>query len=222
MDPAMRLFRGKTDKTVKSGFTLLELLISMMILAVVITLVFAAFRVGVRAWEKGEQGIDVLQRYRIVLDLMQAQLTSARITALKRSGVKPLSIGGDDHHLTLVSSQPVLPGDDKGLVAARYTVETDSAGTLELVIRETPTVMLNDTAGMWDFDDIPPHVLISGAADISFSYLAPPNASAGSGWLDSWDPASGDGSPVAVKITIEKTPNSPPVGTVARILPGGR
>jgi general secretion pathway protein J len=217
MDPLMRLSLKKSDT---SGFTLLELMISMMILGVLVALVFAAFRLGIRAWEKGEQGIDDLQRYRIVLDLMQAQLASVHIQGLVRPGAKPLSLGGDGRGLTLVSSRAMLPGNGKGLVAARYTVETESAGTLRLVLRETPTMTLRDIAGTWDFERVTPHVLIAGAADIAFSYLAPPDSAAGTGWLPQWDGQTAGGPPLAVKITIRKTADGAPIAAVARILPG--
>jgi len=44
------------------GFTLLELLISLTILSLVTVLIFGAFRMGIRAWEKGERNIDGRQR----------------------------------------------------------------------------------------------------------------------------------------------------------------
>jgi len=47
----------------RDGFTLLELLISMTILAMIVVIIFGAFRVGIRAWEKGEKDLGVRQRH---------------------------------------------------------------------------------------------------------------------------------------------------------------
>lgn len=54
----------------------MELLISLTIISVIVVIISGALRIGVRAWEKGEQDIETRQRYRIVLDLMKRQLTS--------------------------------------------------------------------------------------------------------------------------------------------------
>ncbi|HEX7533874.1 MAG TPA: prepilin-type N-terminal cleavage/methylation domain-containing protein [Syntrophales bacterium] len=36
------------------GFTLLELLIALTITAMIVAIIFGALRIGIRAWEKGE------------------------------------------------------------------------------------------------------------------------------------------------------------------------
>ena len=64
-------------KPSSSGFTLLELILSLTILSVVLLLIFGALRVGTRAWEKGEKDVEIQQRRRAVLDLIQKQIASA-------------------------------------------------------------------------------------------------------------------------------------------------
>ena len=62
------------------GFTLLELLISLTIVALIVVIIFGALRIGIRAWEKGEKDVDVRQRQRIVLDLIKRQLASTCVS----------------------------------------------------------------------------------------------------------------------------------------------
>ncbi|HOO91604.1 MAG TPA: prepilin-type N-terminal cleavage/methylation domain-containing protein, partial [Syntrophales bacterium] len=83
------------------GFTLLELLISLTILSLVTVLIFGAFRMGIRAWEKGERNIDGRQRERIVLDLIKRQLSSIPVDVVK--GDKALVLKGDGKSLEFVS-----------------------------------------------------------------------------------------------------------------------
>ena len=63
-------------RNANKGFTLLELLISLTILGVIVVIIFGAFRIGIRAWEKGEKDVESRQRQRIVLDLSKQQLAS--------------------------------------------------------------------------------------------------------------------------------------------------
>ena len=87
-----------------SGFTLLELLISLTILAVIVVIVFGALRVGVRAWEKGEKDIDARQRHRIVLDLFKRQLTSISLKKVRNAGKQPFLLKGDNTFLEFISN----------------------------------------------------------------------------------------------------------------------
>ncbi|MFP4033740.1 MAG: type II secretion system protein J, partial [Desulfococcaceae bacterium] len=44
------------------GFTLLELMISMTVLGIIMTLVYGAMRLGTRTWETGQAQMDRWQR----------------------------------------------------------------------------------------------------------------------------------------------------------------
>lgn len=52
------------------GFTLLELIISMTITAMVVLVVYSAFSMGVRVWERQDQGNEELRREEIMLRLL--------------------------------------------------------------------------------------------------------------------------------------------------------
>ena len=45
----------------RSGFTLIEVMLAVSILAMVIAVVSTSFRIGINAWEKGESKIKSLQ-----------------------------------------------------------------------------------------------------------------------------------------------------------------
>jgi len=60
----------------KSGFTLLELMISVTILSLILGVILGAMRLGSRSWEVGEKRIDRLQRMRITYDIISEDIKS--------------------------------------------------------------------------------------------------------------------------------------------------
>jgi len=58
------------------GFTLLEILVSMLILSMVSILVLQGLRIGYKVWEKGESKVAHNHRVRIALDTISKQLSS--------------------------------------------------------------------------------------------------------------------------------------------------
>ena len=56
------------------GFTLIELVLALSILAIMVTILFGGLRVGLRAWERGEAKASSLQRSRSVTQLLEEAL----------------------------------------------------------------------------------------------------------------------------------------------------
>ena len=63
------------------GFTLMEVLLSLSILSIILVVILGALRIGVRAWEKGENVLSVQQRARTILDQLSRQLECNRPNA---------------------------------------------------------------------------------------------------------------------------------------------
>ncbi len=59
------------------GFTLIELIVAMAIMAMVMTVAFAGFRVGLNAWERGTKAANRLERRSTVERLIRRQLPLA-------------------------------------------------------------------------------------------------------------------------------------------------
>ncbi|MGA1867000.1 MAG: type II secretion system protein J [bacterium] len=152
----------------ENGFTLLELLISISILAMILAIIMGAMRLGSKAWDSGERRIEKYQRVRVVYDLISEDIRSMvgmeirgrRLRTITKSicpGGKgcnqkaPLFIG-EPSRITFVSANPGL---EHSLSRYRYRVVTyylagESPFDDEEVAAENGIVMREEP---WLFDD---------------------------------------------------------------------
>src|ERR1043165_2947897 len=59
------------------GFTLVEVMVSLAIMAMVVTVAFSGFRIGLNAWERGGRAVDAMDKRATIERLIQRQLASA-------------------------------------------------------------------------------------------------------------------------------------------------
>jgi general secretion pathway protein J len=196
------------------GFTLLELLISMTILALITLLVFGAFRMGIRAWERGERNIDAYQRERIVLDLISRQIASIPVDTVKEE--KALVLKGDNKSLGFVSNIHLVPSNKFGMVYVKYRVEEAEGGGEILSLNERNVVMMmGKDPGADDSDDL--YMELLRGAGMVFEYLKKGTDEDASQWQETWDPEVETGFPVAVRVTLTRGDDGVPIGVIARV-----
>ena len=68
--------QGKRSVKKSPGFTLLELMISIVILGIMILILMGGLRLGYRSVEAGEKKMGTLERVRATMNLMDAQIQS--------------------------------------------------------------------------------------------------------------------------------------------------
>jgi len=101
----------KPDKQKQTGFTLLEVIIATVLLAVMMTLLLGGMRVGADSWEQGERLADQTSRLLVVDNFFRSHL----------SDVKPLFESPTDPSLAGTPPQLLFRGDQ---------TQMDYAGTL--------------------------------------------------------------------------------------------
>jgi len=204
------------------GFTLLELLISITIVAVIVVIVFGALRISARAWEKGEKDVDVRQRKRIVLDLIKRQLASTCASEAGDGDQRLIPLKGDNKSIEFVSRIPMAPGNRFGLVFVKYTVQPENGGGKEhLIFYEKSIVWPNkDIIDAGDLDEDGFSELIPGMKSIEFEYLKDRPGEEASIWRQTWDPEVDKGVPRAVRITLTESVEKFPVYVIARLNAG--
>jgi prepilin-type N-terminal cleavage/methylation domain-containing protein len=60
-----------------TGFTLIEVIVTMTILGFILVIIYQIFRLGLSSWEKGESAAEEYQKIRIVSQLLSQQVKSA-------------------------------------------------------------------------------------------------------------------------------------------------
>jgi general secretion pathway protein J len=200
-----------------AGFTLLELIISLTIIAIIAMMVQNGFRLSVSAWEKGESAIEDQQQYRYVLELIQGQLSSSLPHTSSQRVKKDSEVvfRGDDASLEFVSRMSLLSENSSGMIRVRYRVEVkdDKRSVLfaENNLIERLGVSSQDGPGEEEW-----HILLSGIHDFAFDYLAGlPTEDAlddPSFWESSWgDSDERRGLPLALRVRFQADEESMPL-----------
>jgi hypothetical protein len=195
----------------------MELLISITILGVILTIIMGALRIGVRAWETGGRDVESRQRLQIVMALIKQQLGSAIPESIKKQETDPYVFKGDGHLLEFVSRVSIVPGNAHGKVYVTYRIETDGdeGRGFSLKAAEQSLVRMGPDDEPFQVDDADFYDLISGAHKIMFEYLGP-SENGDRQWLEAWDPTALDGWPAAVRITLQMEEKKPAAVLVAR------
>ena len=207
------------QSSIPRGFTLLELMISLTIMGLILVLVFGAFRIGSRAWEKGEKDVEAHQRERVVLELLKRQIASACPRQIRLEDQDPFYMRGDSRSVEFVTCIPALAAGKSGMVYVRYEVrEAGADGGKELLLYEKDMIHLatDKDAGNWAEDDA--YLLIPAAEEIGFAYLRPAkDKEETSQWQDRWDPKEDPDLPLAMRVTYRRQERSAPLAVLARV-----
>lgn len=203
------------------GFTLIELLISITIIGVLLVLVMGAFRIGIKAWEKGEADIETYQRQQIVLQLVKQQIASMRRAEIRKEDTEPYYFKGDEYTVEFISDRSVVPGNQYGRVFVKYRIREANDGegvTLEIYEADLATAAGEQSVFEPPEEDF--HALVGGMAEIRFEYLVPEEEADGFEWQTVWDPEAVEAEiPPAIRLTLQAAENTPAVRVVGRIVP---
>jgi general secretion pathway protein J len=114
-----------------SGFTLLELLLSISILALVFLVIMGALRLGFRSVETGEKKAEALERIRNAVTLIAAQIESEIPLSYEEDGEKKYYFRGGKSSLDLATNYSIW-GGEKGYVVAGYRAAPEANGRWSL------------------------------------------------------------------------------------------
>jgi prepilin-type N-terminal cleavage/methylation domain-containing protein len=197
------------------GFTLLELLLSLAITAVITVIIFGIFRFTVRAWEKGEQDLAPQQRLRSVLHLMHNQMASATPSAQFLKSERAISFSGDSQSMALVSKVALDYRHGGGTVFCLYTVESGETGvSLYATEKSMPVESLEEAAATNAGDRL---ALLSGMHAIDIAYLYQRSPRGDHNWLPQWESTGVDRLPWAVRLQVVDKPGADPVVLVVSL-----
>ncbi len=153
-----------------SGFTLLEVLVAVVIMAVIMTTAFGALRLGGRSWEAGIARADGNATYRAVADLLRRQVSQILPLTWPEASQGRIAFDGEPTRLRFIAPAPQQRSEaglfEYGLSAERQGLE------IKLVLSYIP---FNPDAEA--FQTPAPHqqaLLVEQLEGVSFDYFGSP------------------------------------------------
>ena len=162
----------------QSGFTLLELLVSIVLIVMLVAIVGTAMRLGYRSLDKGEKKAEMLERFKVSLNLMDTQIQSG--ISLKTTGeitedTNQYIFEGKKDSLRFASNYSLM-GGQKGYVIVAYRVETGQDNKRTLFAQE-------NTVGIENQKEVK---LLEGFNDIHFEYFFKEATEEQGQWIEEW------------------------------------
>ena len=194
-----------------SGFTLVELVLALSILAVMVTILFGGLRVGLRAWERGEAKASTLQHSRSMTQLLEGALSGTYpYTGLPEQGtVTPvIYFKGEPERVFFVTVSPPIPLS-AAVPFTAVTLAMDTGNVPGFSIREKALPNFDP------FEAVAPLLVDPTIASVRFRYQRD-----GGAWEETWDAVEERIVPRAIEVTLTKmTANDVPETLPTLVVP---
>jgi general secretion pathway protein J len=171
----------------KKGFTLMELLIAVTILALIAVIIGGSLRLGIRAWERGEDEISASQGLRVTCDRMSQRIKSVYPYQIQKDGKKLTAFRGDSESVWFVISS--LTRSEKNMKWVSYSFKDGDLTIGEGIMPDKKFLEKVSEKG---------EALDVGISLLKFEYFSTKTTE----WKDSWDLQ--EQLPSAMRITTDK------------------
>jgi general secretion pathway protein J len=186
------------------GFTLVELVIAMTLMALIGVGLSGVLVIGARSASSAERKTEQARRYRIATELIVRQLRSTTALRLPEDENEEQGEGedvayfvGESDRLSFVTAAPQAP-ENSGLAVVDLWVEDG-----QLMLSESPYFLLASEGKIGaEFEKLTfAATLLYDVESISFEYQQ--SDLERETWVDSWDASDEDALPVAVRIEVK-------------------
>ena len=196
--------KRRADASHPRGFTLLEVVVTLTILGLILLIIFGAFRLGLAAWDRGEQTREEYQRQRTATQLIHRQIKSMvpyKIKTQKAEG-DYLAFEGKGRSLKFVSTLSLKAARPDGLVFAVYEFKDGGSEGGRLVAYEK-RVVNKDFFEEGPTEDQGISVL-EGLSDVRFEYFREEDTekTRTEGWMNEWNAKEEKELPSAMRMII--------------------
>ncbi len=183
------------------GFTLLELTIALVLLALLSAVLFGSLKLAGRSTDSGEAKADAVSSMRLSEDFLRSNLAQEHPLRMRKIVQFPLLFTGKSDELRYASELPARVAGG-GIWFYRLVVRGDEAKSPLVLERVIPDL---SAASMPEFDGADRSVLADGIAKLAIGYFGrgPGDADAvAPTWRDQWD----DTQRLPLLIRIDVTP----------------
>lgn len=164
-----------TKRSRRAGFTLIEAMISMVLMVFVLSALATVTTQWLRNWDRGFARLQRVDLWSAGLQSLMADVSAAEFVSLGGGTEKP-AFDGSAHAVTFVRTA-LGPNSSTGLELVRIANGTDDRGPA--LVRWTAPFVPGRTPAQSDFGN--PIVLMRAPSPVFFSYAGPDR-----GWRKSW------------------------------------
>jgi general secretion pathway protein J len=187
------------------GFTLIEMILAITLLAMIMTMVYASLNIGIRAWDAGEARVTTASNWRTVEHFMRRELGQIFPTRWRNSRSASIAFEGTKTSLRYVTT-----------LNLDASIQNGAAGGLQwgtLALGNDGNLMLNRQAFdsiATNFDELttstvsgatPPVRLMENVTAFELSYFGSDNDIADPTWRDEW--LDSTRLPRLIRLTVE-------------------
>jgi type II secretory pathway pseudopilin PulG len=204
---------SRVGRTREGGFTLLELVLSLSIVAAMLVVLFGGLRVGLRSWTLGEERAEALQHERSLTQLFERSLggayaylgpltTAAGGSAPGSPGTPGAATPPAAQGKAGTGAQPAAPtplppgimfqGEPDRIAFTAVTLSMEAGAGSGLAVREKALPNVDP------FEQGPPLLVDPSVTALRFRYLREPDRN----WEERWDASIERTLPAAVEVQI--------------------
>ncbi len=204
------IFLNRRLRESEGGFTLLEMLIAVTLVALMAVGLWAVFTISIRSWSRGTQFIDANQRHRSILDMVRKQLASAyglygeaeqEETEQGTASTAVLIFSGGQDSLRFISLNSLQFQESPGLTLVSYEVARDPQGDYALVEKEARYLgqAPGEEIAVIQNRAIP---IFENLSSCIFEYFDPGSGDNPPRWVREWNAQDMGQLPLAVSMTM--------------------
>jgi prepilin-type N-terminal cleavage/methylation domain-containing protein len=191
----------------RRGFTLLELVIALAILAMIAGSVAAGIRLAAGSIERGEAVTRDAARLRAVVGILERALMSADPMPIRVGDDTTAYFAGEEKSVRFLTSGAPSAFHGGGLRLISFYERPGGEGSGIAVATASP--FRPEGAGEWQGKE-DPGTLVPDAADLAFSYSAGPTEEGAWEWVPAWDLKETGRLPAAVRVEFSvPSPSGP-------------
>ncbi len=205
----------RSQASTEAGFTLLEMIVAVTLVALMAVGLWAAFRISIRSWSRGTEFIDTNQRHRTVLDMVRKQIAStyplftpvdlrqtlAQGGVLSGMQVSHVIFNGIENSMLFVSLNSLQFQESPGLTIVYYGVTQNSVGSFSLIEKEDRyTGQVPEVGAM---ETLPRATSVfENLSSCAFEYFDPGVGDNPARWVKEWDGQEMGRLPVAISMSM--------------------